>query len=154
MKQTKRETTKKVILLYISGVVLALSLLTVVSGIANIYEESYRNSYEYAVQDVKERLERGHIDSAQSNLEHDDYYGENFEYAWEQILIYHMYDRYRIMDLGLKGAVARGADKEHVNKLMLTESEYKLNLEQILEESTHEENENYVAYYQMLLDRE
>ena len=150
----KKDTIIRVILLYISGATMAFSLLMVATGVANVYEESYRNSYEYAVQDVRERLERGNIDSAQSTLEHDDYYGENFEYAWEQILIYHMYDRYRIMELGLEGAVARGADKDHVNALMLTGAEHKMNLEQILEASVCEENEDYVAYYQMLLDRE
>lgn len=154
MKNAKRETTKRVLQLYASVLALAVSLLFVVTGVVNVYEESYYSSYDYTVSEVQEDLDRGYIQSAQIELEHNDYYGEDFEYAWEHILIYHLYDRYRIMELGLAGAVERGADPEHIAKVTVARKAYRDDLEEILMASTEEKNEYLVAYYRMLLGEE
>ena len=154
MKDMKRETTKRVLHLYASILALAFSLLLVATGTVNVYEEKYEKSYGHTVGEVKEDLERGYIQSAQMELEHNEYYGEDFEYAWEHILIYHLYDRYRIMDLGLQGAVLRDADPTHVATITAARNMYKEDLLDVLNNSTEEENEYLVEYYRMLLGEE
>lgn len=137
----------KSILAWLSVGFFGLSLLMAVATIQMSYEEIMDHDLSSRLERVESSLMRGDFDHAQMVLELYDCYEPEFDYAWEQVDMYELYNRYLIFTQ----AAANEADQEMKGRFEVKAQEMKETLIALCQNSTEEKNALYAEYYGTLV---
>lgn len=137
----------KSILAWLSVGFFGLSLLVAIASIEMSYEEIMDHDLNYRLERVESNLMRGDFDHAQTVLELYDCYEEEFDYAWEQVDMYELYNRYLIY---VKAAEIE-TDEEMKVRFEEKALEMKETLIELCENSTLDKNVLYAEYYGTLI---
>lgn len=133
----------KSILAWISIAFFGLSLLVAVASIEMSYEEIMDHDMALRLERVESSLVRGDFEHAKTVLELYDCYEEEFDYAWEQLDMYELYNRYLIFSK----AVEAETDGQMKERLEQKAQQMKSDLIELCKSSTFEKNKLYAEYY-------
>ncbi len=139
----------KLVGVYIAGSVLLLSGSFFLYCVGEAYIEGKESNLNYRLQQVEEDLNSGGYGFAEFDLSYDNCFEEEFDYAWERLVMYQVYNRYAICKNAL--IALEGEENAHVQAVELQMAEYKATLKELLEKSTEQKNELFVDYYEKML---
>lgn len=137
----------KSVLAWLSVGFFGISLLVAVASIQMSYEEIMDHDMSYRLERVESSLMRGDFDHAQTVLELYDCYEPEFDYAWEQVDMYQLYNRYLIY----VKAAEEETDADMKLRFEEKAKEMKDTLIELCQNSTLEKNKLYAEYYGTLI---
>lgn len=133
----------KSVLTWISIGFFAVGLMVAVASISMSYEEIMDHDVSYRLERVESNLVKGDFDYVKSILELYDCYEEEFDYAWEQVDMYELYNRYLIYTKAAKAETDSLMRERFAEKAQQMKSD----LIKLCKESTFEKNKLYAEYY-------
>ncbi|MBQ9142980.1 MAG: hypothetical protein IJX63_14500 [Lachnospiraceae bacterium] len=150
----KKMTFMKRLAVKIVGVYVAVGFLILMGSfflycVGEVYIEGKESNLNYRLQQVEEDLNAGEYGFAEFDLSYGKCYEKEFDYAWERLTVYQVYNRYAICKNALMAL--ENEDSGHVQEVEAQMAEYKAVLKELLEKSTEQKNELFVDYYEKLL---
>ena len=122
-----------------------------ICSIVGVCVEEANNSVESRLADVNLKLNTGDYYFAEKELLDELCYEPEFEFAWERLLMYEEYKRYEIFRTALEVLMAENGDAERIQTVQEELENCEQELLNLCQNSTEEENEAYVQFFEMKL---
>lgn len=146
-----KKLTVKIIVVYLTAGLVFFMGIYLLYGVTELYDEGKSESLEERLLRAEYYLNDGNYQSLYFHLFYEECYEEEFEYAWERLHMYHLYNRYAIRTDAIKEADDAGREAAYIKELESQADTYKEELLVFLEKSTEPKNKLYVDYYKNLL---
>ena len=137
----------KSILAWLSVVFFGLNLLVAITSIQISYEEILDHDINYRLERVESNLAKGEFEHAETVLSLYDCYEPEFDYAWEQVDMYELYNRYLIYVKAAENETDADMKERFEEKAL----EMKETLIEVCKNSTYDKNILYAEYYGTLI---